>query len=75
MGAARRSGRVVRWRWWRREPDGEHARATKATADRHLADAQRQTRSVAETTRAARQMVRQVDRFTTEIERALRGQA
>lgn len=64
----------MRWPWRRREPNGEHARATKKAAEQHLADAQQQTRSVVETTRAARQMARQVDRFTTEIERALRGQ-
>lgn len=65
----------MRWWPWRREPDGAHARETKAAAEQHLADARRQTLRVDEATRAARQMARQVDRFMLEIEAALRGRS
>lgn len=60
----------MRWRWpWRREPDGEEARAAEAAARAQLDRVHKQTAPrVAEAARAAHHLARQVDRFARDVE-------
>lgn len=62
----------MKWWPWRREPDGEDARAKRAEANEQLDAARAQGRKVSEAARAAHAMARQVDRYARDVEQALR---
>lgn len=59
-------------RWpWRREPDGEAARATKAEADKALVEARVQGLRVNAAVSLANLLSRQADQLSRDVERVL----